>query len=290
MHVKRMRDRMTAGMRGALCAGGPLDPGAGGKKGKEMQLFNTTILAGTLAILSAMIAPVTQADAWNGKAVITFSGPVEIPGVHLTGWGILPAGTYVFKILDSQSNRRVVQIYNKAETTVYATILAIPNFRLKATDKPVMMFSERPAGQPEALRAWVYPGHNWGEEFVYPKARAMEIAMATNVPVLFTPAELPLEVSDQVNRADAPVVVEMKKARIMAVTPAGEEVRLAEVVTPPPVDEVRVATERPAATPAKGALAALPPTGSSVGMLALMGLLALAGAIALNAAPPRKVR
>ena len=59
---------------------------------------------------------------------MTFSGPIEIPGVHLTGWKVLPAGTYVFKVLDSQSDRHIVQILSKDETDVYATILAIPNY------------------------------------------------------------------------------------------------------------------------------------------------------------------
>jgi hypothetical protein len=67
-----------------------------------------------------------KADEWNHKTVITYSGPVEIPGVHLKGWGVLPAGTYVFKILDPQSDRHDRQIFNKEETTSYATILAIP--------------------------------------------------------------------------------------------------------------------------------------------------------------------
>ena len=145
----------------------------------------------------------------------------------------MPAGTYVFKILDSQSDRHIVQIFNKDETTVYATILAIPNYRLKATDKTVMTFSERPAGEPEALRAWFYPGRNWGEEFVYPKARAMELAKTTNTPVLFTPAEIPVEVAEPIKSADEPVVVQLKQAPIMAIQPTGEEVQLAEVVTPP---------------------------------------------------------
>ena len=57
---------------------------------------------------------------------MTFSGPVEIPGVHLKGWAVLPAGTYVFKILDSTSDRHIVQIFNKEETEIYATILANP--------------------------------------------------------------------------------------------------------------------------------------------------------------------
>src|SRR5580765_6465838 len=147
-----------------------------------------------IALLGATFSPSAKADAWNRKTVITFSGPVEIPGVHLTGWGVLLAGTYVFKILDSQSDRHIVQIFSKDELTVYATILAIPNYRLKATDKTVMTFRERPAGQPEALRAWFYPGRNWGEEFVYPKAKAIEIAKATNTPVLFAAVDIPVEV------------------------------------------------------------------------------------------------
>src|SRR5271154_1902681 len=147
-----------------------------------------------VAVMAAAISPSLKADAWDKKTVITFSGPVEIPGVHLTGWGVLPAGTYVFKVLDSMSDRHIVQIFNKDETVIYATILAIPNYRLKATDKTVMTFRERPAGEPEALRAWFYPGKNWGEEFVYPKAKAIELAKTANAPVLFLAADVPLEV------------------------------------------------------------------------------------------------
>ena len=99
----------------------------------------------------------------------------------------LPAGTYVFKLLDSASDRHIVQIFNQAEDHVYTTILAIPNYRLKATGKTVMTFRERGEGQPEAIHAWFYPGHEWGEEFVYPKTRALELAKIVNEPVLATP-------------------------------------------------------------------------------------------------------
>src|SRR5688500_13767313 len=188
------------------------------------------------ALLSAAFAPGIQADAWNRKTVITFSGPVEIPWVHLAGWSVLPAGTYVFKMLDSASNRHIVQIFNKEETTIYATILAIPNYRLKATDKTVITFRERAAGEPEALRAWFYPGKNWGEEFVYPKSKAVALAKSTNTPVLFTAVDVPLEVEavEPIKTADAPVVAELKRAPIMAIKPTGEEVQLLAVVTPPP--------------------------------------------------------
>jgi len=189
---------------------------------------------------------------------------------------VLPAGTYVFKILDSQSDRHIVQIFSKDELTVYATILAIPNYRLKATDKTVITFRERPAGQPEALRAWFYPGRNWGEEFVYPKAKAIELAKATNTPVLFTPDEIPLEVAEPVKSADATVVVELKRAPIMAITPSGEEVQLAQVVTPPPAAETQVETAP-----------SLPATASTLPLIGLFGLLALGGALALRVAERR---
>jgi len=227
--------------------------------------------------MGATFAPSAIADDWNRKTVITFSGPVEIPGVHLAGWGVLPAGTYVFKILDSQSDRHIVQIFSQDELTVYATILAIPNYRLKATDKTVITFRERPAGQPEALRAWFYPGRNWGEEFVYPKAKALELATTTNTPVLFTPAEIPLEVAAPITSANETVVVELKQAPVRAVQPSGQEVEVAQVVTSPP--DLATVAELPEPT--------LPKTASPLPLIGLFGLLALGGAFALRSVASR---
>src|SRR5580704_10620305 len=186
-----------------------------------MKLFKGMTVVCCVALVGTALTPAARADDWNRETVITFSAPVEIPGVHLKGWAVLPAGTYVFKILDSTSDRHIVQIFSADKLTVYATILAIPNYRLQATDKTVMTFRERPAGQPEALRAWFYPGRNWGEEFVYPKAKAIELATAENTPVLFTAAEIPVEVSVPIKSADEALVVELKTAPILAVEPGG---------------------------------------------------------------------
>ncbi|MEO8028049.1 MAG: hypothetical protein ABI823_16310 [Bryobacteraceae bacterium] len=251
-----------------------------------MKIFNVAAAVGCVALMSATLAPMARADAWNRKTVITFSGPVEIPGVHLEGWGVLPAGTYVFKILDSKSDRHIVQIFSKDEKTVYATVLAIPNYRLKATDKTVITFRERPAGQPEALRAWFYPGRQWGEEFVYPKAKAMQLAKETNTPVLYTEVELPLEVKAPIRSAAEPVVVELQRAPIMAAKPTGEEVQLAEVVEAPPA-EVEVA-EAPAPAPREAQEPALPATASQLPLIAVFGLMTLGAAFAVRAATRTK--
>jgi hypothetical protein len=241
------------------------------KEKKQMNVLRAvTTTVFSLALLGVAVSTGAKADEWNRKTVMTFSGPVEIPGVHLKGWGVLPAGTYVFKILDSQADRHIVQIFNKDETVVYATILAIPNYRLNTTGKTVVTFSERPAGEPEALRAWFYPGKNWGEEFVYPRAKAVELAKVGNTLVLATSADLPVEVEKPILTVNEPEVAQLKQAPVVAIKPTGEEVELAQAVTPPPAEAPVVAEAVPAAK--------LPATGSSLPLTALFGLLALGGA------------
>jgi len=130
------------------------------------------------AIVTLMAAPGVRADQWDKKTILTFSGPVQIPGATL------PAGSYVFKLADLSGNRHVVQVFDKAEKKIYATLLAIPNDRMEPADEPVVMFSERPAGSPQAVKVWYYPGERIGNEFVYPKSMAMKIAKANHQSVL----------------------------------------------------------------------------------------------------------
>ena len=64
------------------------------------------------AILTVMAAPAAHADEWNKKTILTFSGPVAIPGATL------PAGSYVFKLADLQGNRHVVQVFDKQQVAL----------------------------------------------------------------------------------------------------------------------------------------------------------------------------
>jgi hypothetical protein len=225
-----------------------------------MKSFKTLASVFCILALCVLVTPLVTADDWNRETVVTFSGPVEVPGV---GAQILPAGTYVFKIFNSLSDRHIVQIFSQDKTHVFTTILAIPNYRLKTTNKTVITFRERPAGEPEALRAWFYPGREWGEEFVYAKPRAIELAKETNEPVLTTPVEL----------AAAPIEI-LNTAPVEAVAPTGEPVELAQVVEPPPVaaaEPVTVAAAEP-----------LPQTASSLPLIALIGLLTIGTGFALS--------
>ena len=154
-------------------------------------------------LLSGAIASQVQAQTFNKRTKLTFSGPVAVPGKVLT------AGTYTFTILDSFADRQIVQIWNADKTELVTTILAIPNARLEPTDKTVIEFRERPADRPQAIKAWFYPGYSYGIEFVYPKEEAVQLAKVENEPV---PAVEAL-----------PTPTTMKTVPLVAVTPQGEE-------------------------------------------------------------------
>jgi hypothetical protein len=130
------------------------------------------------AAITVALAPGARADEWNKKTILTFSGPVQIPGATL------PAGSYVFKLADIPGNRHVVQVFDKDEKKIYTTMLAIPNERLEPSDDPVVLFAERSSGSPQAVKVWFYPGDRVGNEFVYPKSQAMRIAKETRQSVL----------------------------------------------------------------------------------------------------------
>lgn len=240
-----------------------------------MRFSKAMLMMFCLALLGAAFSPSAKASDFDKKTVITFSGPVQIPAVHQPGWGVLPAGTYVFKVMDSMSNRHVVQILSKDELTVYATILAIPNLRLKATDKTVMTFRERPAGQPAALHAWFYPGRESGAEFVYPKAQAIELAKTSTTPVLDMPASIKEEAAKP---EEQQIVAQLKQVPVTAIEPSGKEVEIAQAVTPPPAAEIVVA---------QNTEPALPKTASPMPLIALLGLLALGGGLSLRVAERR---
>jgi hypothetical protein len=211
-----------------------------------------------VALLGATVLPSARADTWNKKTVVTFSQAVEVPGK------ILPAGTYTFQLLDSPADRHIVQIFNADGSQIIATILAINDYRLQPTGNTVMKFSERPGDAPDALRAWFYPGDNFGQEFVYPKARAIQLAETTK----FVVPAVAVDLDDNV----------IKTVPIVAVTPDQKEVEVTRVIQTTPAVAV-------AATPAPVAVKEteeLPQTASSMPLIALLGGLSICLALGLK--------
>src|SRR5439155_6806100 len=154
------------------------------RKGEFKMTNHLRIAAFVFTSMLVVMLPLARASEWDQKTVFTFNQPVELPGQVLT------AGTYVFKLADSSSDRNIVQVYNKDETHLYGTFLAIPDQRLQPADKAIITFEERAGDSPEAVKAWFYPGDDYGHQFVYPKPKAVALAKANNTPVPSMPAEL----------------------------------------------------------------------------------------------------
>jgi hypothetical protein len=223
----------------------------------------------TLVCLGVLgtVLPRAKADESNQKTIFTFKAPVEIPGQ------VLEPGTYVFKLMESESDRNIVQVFNKRENHLYGTFLTISDYRLKPAGKTIITFEERAAGSPEAVKAWFYPGDNYGHEFVYPKVKAVELAKLNSQPVASMPTELAASTTLPATTMQEPHVIAMKQAPLKAQQPTEEEVEIAEVFP-------ASAFELPAS---------LPKTASSLPLVALIGLVAFGGARLLRYAGVNRV-
>ena len=157
----------------------------------------STVILILLSVLLLFPGP-AGADTWNKKTNVNFHEPVELPGGI-----VLPPGGYVMKLLDSPSNRHIVQVLSADERKVHATILAIPNQRMKPAERTVISFYETPSGAPLFMRAWFYPGDTVGQEFAYPRDRAYQIARATGLKVPIQPEEPGEEVAGRDSRPGA---------------------------------------------------------------------------------------
>ncbi|MEO5926404.1 MAG: hypothetical protein ABIR70_21455 [Bryobacteraceae bacterium] len=253
-------------------------------------------IAGATFIISAS-ATTARADEWDKKTIITVGENLLIPG------GTLPPGKYVMKLLNSSSNRHIVQIFNEDQNKLEATILAFNNYRLERTADTVLQFWETPAGSPPALRAWFFPGDNYGQEFAYPRQMADLLARENKnvkVPSYETAASTPdaqqlaqLEVRD-VDATPAPV--QQTQARpaqpppteIAVAPPVVQPVPVAEVPAPGPANTV-LAQNAPVPTPVTSPYdddvraEELPRTATDMPLLLGIGLLALASAIGVRA-------
>jgi hypothetical protein len=145
----------------------------------------TVLTAGAVLLFALAFATPLKADDWNLATTFSVNEPVEVPGGE-----ILDADTeYVIRLMDSPANRGIVQILDKDQVHLITTFFGIPKNREEATDRPVFEFMEVSEGAPVPMRAWFYPGHTVGYEFMYPKHELERISAHSEKPVETKTAE-----------------------------------------------------------------------------------------------------
>jgi hypothetical protein len=243
-----------------------------------VKLIALAVFAG---LLSVALMPTIQADTWNKKTVFTATEPVQLPTI------VLQPGTYVLKLMDSSSDRHIVQVFDSTDQHLITTVLAIPNYRLRRTGKTEFQFWEVPAGQPKALRAWFYPGDVVGDEFAYPKNMSTQIAAFTKTTVPTTTYTESTEglAKSAVNTVDkSGSSKDLDKETYARTEPAVAEPAPAPAPAPAPEPAV-IAQNEPAPSPAPARVdtpaqpaepPALPHTATAIPAIGLIGLLSLA--------------
>lgn len=267
------------------------------------------------AVFAVALAPAAHADDFTKLTLLTFSAPVDVPGMTL------PAGTYRFALADPESGRRVVRVTDKDGTKTFGMFLSIPNQRMKPAEKPVVMFKEAAAGAPPAVQVWFYPAETYGYEFVYPHDQALKIARATHQPVLAQTGtqvaridenDKPISADEELKEsseartpvatetttapqtqtttatpAPAPVTAPPAAASTTASTTAPTTAPRADTATQPTTAPAAVGTSGTSPAPARPARKHLPRTGSELPLLALLSGLSLTGAFGVRLARQR---
>jgi LPXTG-motif cell wall-anchored protein len=211
----------------------------------KLSIFGVAVAALMAVMTPAPVSGVT----YDKLAYLTFSAPVQIPGVTLN------AGTYRFRLTNPDTSRNVLQVLSNDGAIVYAMFHTIPDSRASVTENPLVTFRETPAGVPLAVKSLFYGGEHRGWEFVYPKGGPIMIAEVVPQPAItytpYPPAAAPEPIAE------------------VAAEPVGE-----------PAFEPFV---EPAAEPLPLAEpAALPRTGSPVPLMAVGGLTALIAGLGLG--------
>jgi hypothetical protein len=208
-------------------------------------------------VFVGLMVGVSLAQTDNKRAFFTFNRPISLPGVTL------PAGEYLFRLVDTDTGRKVIQVVSADGKTPYAMLHSIPDVRRDATTSPEVRFMETAKGTPSAIKAWWYSGESIGYEFIYPKEQARLLAHGSVEPILTT-------------RAETTKAEETTTADLERLEPTGKEVAVAAAPEPTtPAGESQIGTVAPETVVARNEL---PTTATTLPLIGLIGILALAGA------------
>ena len=213
------------------------------------------VVVSAIALLVSVPAVLAQTPE---SSTLPVTEPLDAGGT------ILQPGTYVIRVLPSNTDRNKVQITNVDGSEVFATLLTVPHPLEPNEEYPNTTFLFYPAaeGSPRALRTWFAPGTPTliGHDIVYDESRAKQLARLANSRVVF-----------------------QRDETLQVVTPAAEiETYTYVAPTTPVATQTTIVTETPA--PMVSSEVEMPATASRIPLFALIGLVSVAGAIALRMA------
>ena len=227
----------------------------------------------TLGLTASLVAPRANADEWNKRTILTVNQTIQVRDT------VLEPGQYVLQLLNSSSERHVVQIFNGDQSRIIGTVIAISKQRTQPTGDSQFTFWETPDGSAKAMRAWFYPGDTIGQEFPYPKHSHLVAAVENPAP---SPLPAP-EMTPPVPSASAAPPPAVEPSPEPALEQSAEPAQAPAPAAPPAADQTPTGSPDQA-QPEPAQPAELPKTGSRYPLLGISGLalLAFAGLLRLR--------
>ena len=124
-----------------------------------------SVLAAAAVVALGTCVPQAQADVWDKLTYLTVKEPIQVPGAQL------PRGRYAVRLLESQSNRYIVQFFSDDRSKLFASVLAVPNQKLDPVEDTQLRFYETRGSEPPALQAWFYPGDEYRRYYTWEEPR-----------------------------------------------------------------------------------------------------------------------
>ena len=138
-----------------------------------------------VAAVAVALASPAAAQIEKEKSIFTASESIQV------GSQVVPPGTYLIRVVPLSYNRNLVQVTSEDGSKVFASALATPHPKKDDEQIPSSRFVYYPTGDGEtkALRTWFAPSTPYGQDIVYPKKRASELAVASKQEVIAIPEE-----------------------------------------------------------------------------------------------------
>ena len=143
-----------------------------------MKIHKSYIAVGMIIAFTLFFELAAHADEQDQETEITFSQAIQVPGQ------ILPAGTYLFKLTNTDVDLNIVQIFSADRTHLYATLETVPTESRQVPDNTAVALAQQGAAKPDVLLKWFYPGRNTGNEFVYSEQEEKALAQDTQLTIV----------------------------------------------------------------------------------------------------------
>jgi len=260
-----------------------------------MKLYSSRLaglLTGLALVLFFTATPTLKADEWNLETRIMADHQIEVPGA------MLEANTpYIIKLMDSPSERHVVQVFDENQDHLISEFIAVSAERRDPVDKTTFQFMETPAGHPVPVQTWFYPGRSIGLEFLYPKDQTDKFASYWKINPIQRVAQAPaapVEAATPVPSSDPVTIAELDPETTGQTGVTGQKSDISEIerskptepvlAEPAPTAPVQTAQNAETTTPlSQDTPRELPRTAGELQLLGLFGALsATLGAIRLR--------